>query len=123
MWGVTIGDDKAPFQTKYSMNLQGKPSSDGKSKDQIFQSVTMPGSKIAGAVHVKNYEIISSAWEVHQATLALPVSHRPQDLECWEHNQSRNAQKGFNVTLLRGKRGGKKIPKTVTALNLSFQHG
>lgn len=86
MWGVTIGDDKVPFQPKYPMNLQGNPPSSGKSQDQIFWSVTMPGSKIAGAAHVKCYEIISSAWEVHQATLALPVSHRPQDLECWEQN-------------------------------------
>lgn len=65
MWGVTIGDDKAPFQPKQSMNLQGNPPFSGKSQDQIFQSVTMPGSKIAGAVPVKSYEIISSAWEVH----------------------------------------------------------
>lgn len=106
------------------MNLQGNPPPSGKSQDQIFRSVTMPGSKIAGAMRVKSYEIISSAWEVHQATLALPVSHRPQDLECWEQNQSRNAQKGFkgNITLLRRKRG-KKNPKTLMALNLAFQHG
>lgn len=119
-----MGDDKVPFQPKYSTNLQGNPPSSGKSQDQIFQSVTMPGSKIAREVHVKNYEIISSAWEVHQATLALPVSHRPQDLECWEQNRIRNAQKGFrvNVTLLRRKRG-KKNPKTLMAFNLFFQHG
>lgn len=102
------------------MNLQGNLSPSSKSQDQIFQSVTMSGSKIVRAMHVKSYEIISSAWEVHQATLALPVSHRPQDLECWEQNQSRNAQKGFkgNVTLLRRKRR-----KTLMALNLAFQHG
>lgn len=124
MCGVTIGDDKVPFQPKQSMNLQGNPPSFGKSQDQIFWSVTMPGSKIAGAAHVKSYEIISSAWEVHQAMLALPVSHRPKDLECWEQNQSRNTQKGFkvNITLLRRKRGKRNL-KTLMALNLAFQHG
>lgn len=83
----------------------------------------MPGSKITGAAHMKNYEMISSAWEVHRAMLALPVSHRPQDLQCWEQNQGRNAKKGFrvNVTLLRRKRG--KTAKILTAHNLSFQHG
>lgn len=79
MQRVRIGDDKVPFQPKQSTNLQGNPPSSGKSQDQTFPSGTMSGSRIGGAAPLKSNEIISSAWEVQQTTLALPVSHRPQD--------------------------------------------
>lgn len=74
-----MGDDQVAFQPKQSTNLQENPPPSGESQDQTFQSVTMSGSGIAGAEPPKSYEIISSAWEVPQTTLALPASHRPQD--------------------------------------------